>query len=82
MSLLSSTLPFSTLPLLFKSGYPAVTTDTWPNEYTSMANIFQTVPEIEDLGLKFENPGKVPDYVSGDFFILDSSLESQVELTE
>ena len=70
MSLLSSTLPFSTLPLFFKSGYSAVTTDTWPNEYTSMANIFQTVPEIEDLGLKFEHPGKVPDYVSGDFFIL------------
>jgi len=45
-----------------------VDTDTWPNEYTSMANLFQTVPEIENLTLTFQNPGKVPSWVNGDYF--------------
>ena len=51
--------------------FSAVNYDTWPNNYTSMANMFQTVPEVEEISLEFENGGKnVPNFVSGDYFLV------------
>jgi len=59
------------LLVLTKKALAAVNYDTWPNAYTSMANMFQTVPELDPINLKFEKEGKnVPEWVSGDFFIV------------
>ena len=57
--------------LLVKSVFGAVNYDSWPNTYKSMANMFQTVPEVDPMSLKFENSGKnVPGWISGEFFII------------
>ena len=54
-----------------KCAFAAVNYDAWPNTYTSMANMFHSVPEVDPMSLQFENDGvNVPDWVSGEFFIL------------
>jgi len=63
---------FIKLGLALMKGYKstAVNYDTWPNNYTSMANIFTSVEEVEDLVLNFNTDHQVPSWVNGDYYIV------------